>query len=259
MAITGDYHTHTIYSRRKFFPYFHAKGTIEENVVSAKNKGLKEVAITDHGFNHKFFCTYRDNLDKLKKECVRLSQKYDMNVLLGVESNIISMDGDIDVNNDDYKKLDSILCGFHKCVIAKSNKDKKLLFARNKWARLRKSDKYKKENTAVFIKVIQKNNIDIITHLKQDIAVDPIAIAKEAVKKGTLIELNNKHYHFTDEELIGMAKTGVKFIINSDAHKPSRIGGYENVIDIINRLNISKTQIVNWDKLPEFINYKRKK
>ena len=259
MALFGDYHTHTIYSRRKFMPYFHAKGTIEDNVISAKNKGLKEVAITDHGFNHKFFCTYRENLDKLKKECKRLSQKYDINVLLGVESNIISMDGDIDVNNEDYKHLDIVLCGFHKCVNAKTSKDKKLLFADNKWARIKKSEKFKERNTQVFIKAIQKNNIDIITHLKQDIAVDPVAIAKEAAKKGTLIELNNKHYLLTDNELLDMVKTGVKFVIDSDAHKPSRVGNHENVIEILKRLNVPLEQVVNWDKLPEFINYKRKK
>ena len=44
MSFWGDYHTHTIYS--------HGKGTIEENVVRALKSGLKEIAITDHGFRH---------------------------------------------------------------------------------------------------------------------------------------------------------------------------------------------------------------
>ena len=54
MNFLGDYHTHTIYSRKKFIPYYHAKGTIEENILEAKKVGLKEIAITDHGFNHAF-------------------------------------------------------------------------------------------------------------------------------------------------------------------------------------------------------------
>ena len=44
MALFGDYHTHSVYSRRK-----HGKGTIEENVQSAVKKGLRQIAITDHG------------------------------------------------------------------------------------------------------------------------------------------------------------------------------------------------------------------
>ena len=46
MALSGDYHTHTKYSRHN-----HGKGTIEEQVKAAVEKGLAQVAITDHGFN----------------------------------------------------------------------------------------------------------------------------------------------------------------------------------------------------------------
>lgn len=44
MNLYGDYHTHTIYS--------HGSGTIEDNVKAAINKGLKEIAICDHGPGH---------------------------------------------------------------------------------------------------------------------------------------------------------------------------------------------------------------
>ena len=39
-----DHHTHTVYS--------HGKGSIEDNVKVALSKGLKSVAITDHGPGH---------------------------------------------------------------------------------------------------------------------------------------------------------------------------------------------------------------
>ena len=39
--MTFDYHTHTIFS--------HGKGTIADNVEAARSKGLKGIAITDHG------------------------------------------------------------------------------------------------------------------------------------------------------------------------------------------------------------------
>ena len=44
MILFGDYHTHTIYT--------HGKSTIEENVLVAIKKGLKEVAITEHSYKH---------------------------------------------------------------------------------------------------------------------------------------------------------------------------------------------------------------
>lgn len=42
MEILGDYHTHTVFS--------HGHGSIEDNVKAAIKMGLKEIAITDHGF-----------------------------------------------------------------------------------------------------------------------------------------------------------------------------------------------------------------
>ena len=47
MILTGDYHTHTVFS--------HGKGTILENANEAKKIGLKEIAITDHGYGHHAF------------------------------------------------------------------------------------------------------------------------------------------------------------------------------------------------------------
>ena len=44
MLLTGDYHTHT--------PYSHGKNTVDENAAQAAANGLKEIAITDHGFRH---------------------------------------------------------------------------------------------------------------------------------------------------------------------------------------------------------------
>ena len=256
MKLWGDYHTHTIYSHRKGTLGHHAKGTLEDNVAQAVKIGLKEIAITDHGFNHKLFCTYRKNLDMLKTECKRLSQKYKINVLLGVEANLISERGDIDVLPEDYEKLDIVLVGYHKLVKGLKAKDQWTFLLPNF---LFKSKRRKERNTQAFVRAIENNRIDVITHLKQDICVDSVKIAEAAAKKGTIIELNNKHFHLTDDEFIAVAKTGVKFIIDSDAHKPQNIGGCENVLEKIKRLNIPVEQVVNLDSLPEFLNYKRKR
>ena len=60
MILTGDYHTHT--------PYSHGKNTVLENTMAAKKLGLKEIAITDHGFNHLLFGLKRKRLPDLRAE-----------------------------------------------------------------------------------------------------------------------------------------------------------------------------------------------
>ena len=63
MKLLGDYHTHTKYSR-----YGHGKGTVLENASVASSKGLKQIAITDHGFNHPVFGIRRKDIENLKED-----------------------------------------------------------------------------------------------------------------------------------------------------------------------------------------------
>lgn len=256
MKLLADYHTHTINSKRKGFCYYHGKSTLEENVARASELGLKEIAITDHGFNHKVYCTYRDKMPELKKECIRLSQKYGVNVLLGVEANIISMNGDIDIVPSDYDILDIVLCGFHDLARSKSCKDNWQLVVSNFFKNKFHSNKNVERNTRAYVKAIENNRIDIFTHLHKGPKIDYVEVAKAAVKKGTLIELNSKSYAFKDEDVLAMAKVGAKFVIDSDAHRAIRVGDTAKLLDKIKELGI-ESQVVNVDQLPEFINYKR--
>ena len=56
----SDYHTHTQYS--------HGKDTVLDNALEAKAKGFKEIAITDHGFNHMAYGVLRKCLPELKND-----------------------------------------------------------------------------------------------------------------------------------------------------------------------------------------------
>ena len=258
MNFLGDYHTHTIYSRKPFIPYNHAKGTIEENIAKAKEMGLKELAISDHGFNQRYFGCSRKNLEKTKSEILRLAQKYDIKVYFGVEANFISHDGTIDVVEDDFKHLDIVLCGFHRAVKTKTFKDYFKFLCANMFAKFfGTSTKLKEKNTQMILNALEKYNIAVLTHLNSKMKCNIEPIAKKAAEKGTLIELNEKHCDFTPEEIKLMLNTKVNFIVNSDAHKPEKIGKFEKVKKLIEENNIPEERIVNLNKIPNFLKPKK--
>lgn len=194
----------------------------------------------------------------LKEEVKRLSEKYNINVLLGIEANFLSVDGTIEVVEDDMKYLDIVLCGFHEIVKAKTIRDKfRIWYLNYLYAIFGQSKKRIKTHTEAVINAVEKNNIDILTHLNAKMKVDPVKIAEVCAKKGTLIELNTRHFKLSDEQIKQMAKLGAKFVVDSDAHRPERIADFNLAREIIKRNGIEKS-VVNLNGLPDFINYKRK-
>lgn len=247
MILLGDYHTHTKYSRKN-----HGKGTVLENACVARDKGLKQIAITDHGFNHWMFGIKRKNIAELKEEVLNAREITGVDILLGVESNLISADGSIDVVEGDYDNLDILLMGFHRLVKMETIKDLFYINYANALSIFSPSKERISRNTTAFLKALDKYPIDVITHLNFGFPTDTLAVARMAKEKGTLIELNGKRINFTDKELEIMASEGVKFIVNSDAHSPDRVGEVNKALNLIFRLGLPLNQIVNIDKLPHF-------
>lgn len=104
------------------------------------------------------------------------------------------------------------------------------------------------------MKALDKYPIDVITHLNYGFETDTIAVSKMAKQKGVLVELNGKRISFTEEEIEIMKDEGVKFIINSDAHTPEKVGEVNNGLNLVYKYNIPLSQVVNVDKLPKFHN-----
>lgn len=248
MILTADYHTHTKFS--------HGKGSVLENAQVAKEKGLKEIGITDHGFSHPAFGLRKNKLEKLANECKFASEQTGVKVLRGIESNIICTDGQVDLKEKCYDSFDLFLAGFHKFVIYKKASFFSFFvpnFVNSLFKAKSVSQSLIKRNTKTFVNVIKNNPVDVITHLNFCCFADAEEVAKVAADYGTYIELNAKKIHLTDEELFKVVKTGVNFVIDSDAHQPERVGEVSLVERLLERVEIPKERIMNIDgRTPRF-------
>ncbi|MBQ9786043.1 MAG: PHP domain-containing protein [Clostridia bacterium] len=242
MIIFGDYHTHSTYS--------HGKGSILDNAIMAKNKGLKEIAITDHGFSHKSFGINRKDVENIIVDCQKATKATGVNVLFGIEENFISLDGKIGLIKKDLEFLNIVNVGYHKLAKSATYKDYFGLFLPNnlKFFTKRQIEK----NTLCLLKSLESEPIDIITHLGVGMPVNVDEVAKMAKQKGVMIELNGKRISFTPSDMDALLKHDTTFILNSDAHRPEKVGDVRNGLKYVVEYGIPEKNIANLGKRPNF-------
>lgn len=247
MRLTADFHTHT--------PYSHGKGTVLENAVRAKDLGLSAIGITDHGFSHKCFALKRSEVPALIGECKEAERETGVKVLVGIESNIRGVSGLCDLMERDYENFDLFLAGIHIIIRYEHFSDRRIGWGnwrRDKF-RMKPSASLIRETTKAYIQTVEKNPVDILTHLNFECTTDVTEVAKCCRDYGTYLEISSKKDHFTDEELAAAAATGVKFVVNSDAHSVDRVGDTLRAEEQIMRVGIDLNQIENIDgRYPSF-------
>jgi putative hydrolase len=244
--IKYDYHTHTIFS--------HGLGTIEENVKIAITKGLKGIAITDHGPGHLTFGLKRKNIPVMRAEIERLKLVYtEIEILFGVEANIINKGNNLDITKEEAKSFDFVLAGYHFGVWNAYSINNFIIEVAGKILKKR-SEQGKttgvllNKNTEMFIKAINENKIKILTHPGEKAEIDIFRVGEACAERGTLMEINSWHEHLTKEELKILEATNVAFIVSSDAHKPERVGDCSEAIKRAFDAGIDMSRIVNIEK-----------
>lgn len=240
MRIIADYHTHTRYS--------HGKGTIRENVEAAIEKGLKAIGICDHGPGHYLYGVKREKIYQMRREVDKLNREYkEIEILLGVEANVIGFDGTIDVDEEIIDMLDILLLGFHYGVLFKSIGDYLFMNVANPVSKLLPigRDRIIERNTEAIIKAIERYPIDIITHPGDKVKLNTKKVAEAAYAKGVALEINEKHNELSVENLKIALDTKVDFYINSDAHRPEEVGMVDEAINRIVEANIPISRIKN--------------
>lgn len=220
--LTADYHTHTYYS--VVGPYKHGKGSIMENVEWAHNEGLTELAITDHG-PREIYGLDPKKLPKMRAEIAQAMERFpDVKVYLGVEANVMDSPNGLDVAAERIADYDFVNAGYHYGVPKAHMVSNWISFNLPcpQWFK----DKVSKKNTELALRALHNNKIKIFTHPGDKAYFDLDAIAAACEETGTWVEINARHKRPNAEDIQLMAKYDVKFVINSDAHTPGKVGRY---------------------------------
>ena len=258
MAFWGDYHTHTTYSRKG--KKLHAKGSVFDNAKAAAELGLKELAITDHGYGHVYGVEGEQAFKQLKADCEAAQKQTGVKIYCGLENNLDPRSGKVGGISPFINCAEAVLCelqivqgGYHAFIGTPKLRSNIWFWLRNvvlKFLPGRK--KLISRNTAAYKRMIDEYPIDFIGHLNRGILADAVEVAKYAHERGVYVELNGRHKSLKKKEIKAMTQAGVEFICNSDAHTPKDVGKMTLGIKYIEECGIPYEQIANWDKLPKF-------
>lgn len=246
MQLTADLHTHSEYSD--------AHCTIDEQVARARELGLGCIALTDHGFSHLVFGLKRKEREEYFAEIRAAEKRHGVRVLAGIEENILGRKGTCALTAEDLALFDIVLCGFHVMSTHESMRD-----WLNGWKGylgynigLSLGGRLKREQTTAYINTVKNNPIDVLTHVGFQCFCDPLEVAKACADFGTYFEISGKKSHVSDEELAEIvAKTEVRFVVDSDAHSPQRLGDIAIAEAQIARVGVPLARIDNIDgKMP---------
>lgn len=235
-----DVHTHTVASG-------HAYSTIREMADMASKKGVELLGITEHaphmpGTCHNF---YFSNLKAVPR------QINGVELLMGVELNIIDSEGHVDLDESMLMDMDVTIASLHPpCYNSGSVK----------------------ENTLAFLNVLKNPYVDIIGHPDDDrFKIDYDTFVCAVKENGKLIEVNNSslkpqgprknaanNYHI----LLDLCKKyNQPIILGSDAHIDVDILNFDRAQKVLDEVSFPEDLIINdsVDKLKKYVNKYRRK
>ena len=235
MEILIDMHNHTLSSG-------HAYSTILEIAQEASKKGMKYIAITDHGPSMQGAPNiwHIGNLRVLPKTI------YGVEVLVGVEANILNEDGELDVPKGYLENLDIVLAGFHEGPIEPKDME---------------------SNTKTILNVMDNKYVDIIVHLGNPrFPIDMEKVVLKAKETNTLLEINNSSLLASRvgsedncyEIALLCKKHQVPIIVNSDSHFALDVGNLDMAIKLLKDINMPEQLKVN-SSVERFENYMKNK
>jgi len=221
MQYLTDLHMHTVAST-------HAYSTVHEYIQQAKIKGLKLIAITDHGM------ALGDSPHRWHFINMRIIPRIvdGVGILRGIEANILNLHGDIDCDDGMYRELDMVIAGFHEPACPSMGVDK---------------------NTEAMIATIKNPKVNIISHPgnpNYPIHID--SVAKVAKEYQVALEINNSSFisrKGSDDNCRQIAQAvkdaGGMISFGSDSHFAYNVGSFENCLSLIKDIDFPVHRIIN--------------
>lgn len=219
-----DTHIHTVSSG-------HAYSTVTENAAYAAEIGLKTIAITDHAPEMPGSCGsfHFMNLYVIPRFINGVE------ILKGVELNIMDKDGRVDLEERIIKKLDVVIASLHIPCIKPGTKE---------------------ENTEAVVNTMKNPLIKVLGHPGDPrYPIDIEKIVDTAKKTDTLLEINNTSLspnntrfggNETILEIIKECKRREQpVILGSDAHYHTQIGGFDDAWSLIQAAEMPEELIIN--------------
>lgn len=222
MKLVVDTHTHTYASG-------HAYSTLIENAKAAKEAGIQILCTTDHassmpGAPHYWFFGNQSILPRFLN---------DVGIIRGIESNILNIEGEVDVHPSIEKRLDWVIASFHEHVYHPANKA---------------------AHTETLINVIKSGRVDALGHLgNPNFDFDFESVIQCAKEHNVAIEINNSslkgHSRVGSvERCLQIAETAKKLgayvTTGTDSHFCLDIGKFEKVSDMLSQIDMPKQQVI---------------
>lgn len=236
MEYQADLHTHTVASG-------HAYNTIDEMVGAAVKNGLVLYGITEHSETMPGTCKeeyFRQLADKKK-------QYHGIEVLYGVELNIIDYKGSVDMDAQLLKRMDVAIASIHNGIGYESGSIA--------------------ENTSAVTGAIENPYVNIIGHLDDDnIPVDYDTVINAAIENHTLLEINNNSFAVgcwrknavkNIMKIAGLCiKNNYPVVIGSDAHCVGNVARGKESLEFLKEAGFPDELILNYypDRLKGFLN-----
>lgn len=241
--MVADYHTHTLHS--------HGRGTVLENARAAARRGLEAVAITDHGPGAVPWVGARAAgvFEQIRAEADKAQEATGVRVLTGVECNVMSADGDLDMAEAELRRLDLVLAGLHLMIVPRRVADAKTLILPNilprSWLPGDGRTRARVTNTKALVEAVNRYRIDVVTHPGLHLPVDTTELARACARRGTRLEISSAHRE-TDEAFVrAAAREGVDFVLSSDAHCPGRVGDLGAALQVARRAGLDPDRVWN--------------
>lgn len=218
----ADLHIHTLASG-------HAYSTINEIAAEAARKGLKLVAMTDHG------PALPGGPHPYHFAALRFVPEYirGVRVLRGIEANILGR-GELDLPEALLDKLDLVMAGFHEDCGYR--------------------ERGAVANTRTLLAAMELPRVKVISHPGNPrFPVDFEAVVRQAVATGTALEINNSSFSISRRGSAEpcarlarlIARFGAPVALGSDAHIAQGVGEFGDALAVCHAAGVAWEQIIN--------------